>query len=218
MRKRLLLVWGVMALLAVSLIYYRFTSSDNFVNIDVHGFYWSGENEGEMVEVRSSSPTQGSPPIPPFNRFSLARGIDEVTNRYKKTPLLPTRLPREMKFADVYIGPDVIICFSDRAVTDFRWANISIEISPSSAASATYSPEQLRKALEETNGTLIQIGDIWVSMIERAHSGFPEVDEAFGPFPLAWFWKDGLYYVMGVTPPLTPQDLTKIIESMKPLS
>ena len=53
-----------------------------------------------------------------------------------------------------------------------------------------------------------------VVLIEKAHFGYPEVEEAFGPSPLAYFYKDGLYYMVGVTAPLTPQDLIKIIESM----
>lgn len=215
MRKRLLFVFLLVVLVALS-AYHFYKPAGTPSKIDVHNFDWSGEYEGEIVEVKKSDwPTSViGPVIPPFRRFSLAKGIDEVIQRYQQAPLLPTWLPEGMRYADVYIGPVVIICYSDREVEDFRFANITIEISPSSYR--VPSPEDLNRTLRHGE-KLIQVGNIWVELVEKAHFGYPEVEEAFGPSPLAWFSKDGIYYMVGVKSPLTPQDLIKIIENMTTL-
>lgn len=215
MSKRLLFVFLLIVLVALS-AYNFYKPAGPRSKIDVDSFDWSGAYEGEIVEVEKPDwPTSViGPVIPLFRRFSLARGIDEVIQRYHQSPLLPAWLPEGIRYADVYIGPVVIICYSDREVKDFRFANITIEISPASYREPT--PDEFGKFLTPEEN-LIQIGDIWVVLTEKAHFGYPEVEEVFGPSPHAYFTLNGLYYQVGVKSPLTSQDLIKIIENMTTL-
>jgi len=187
-------------------------------------FEYGGDIEGETIEIKKlGSPekptTATSPPYPPFKRYSLTSGIQAVLNEYGEVPLLPTWFPEEMKFADVYMGPVTIISFSDRKVSDFRFANITIQVklypNPPSL-------DELNKSVEygkqqgNNDLNLVQIGDTWVVLSEKAGLGDPEVEAMFGPSPLAWFFKDNYYYIICVKSPLTPQDMIKILESLKP--
>lgn len=172
-------------------------------NTDVHSLAWSGEYEGEVVEVKYTGPGIG-PMTPPFNRFSLARGIEEFKRIFGRPPLLPTLLPENIKYVDVYIGGSVvIISFNDKEAESFEESKISIEISYNPKPP---SPDDLRKCLKEPDEKLLQIGDMWVWLKEKA----------WGQIPFALFFKDDLYYTIAAWPPITAQDLIKIIESMKP--
>jgi len=78
-------------------------NSTTLCKADLTNFDWSGQNEGETVLVKD--PSSSFMYTPPFNRFSLTRGIDEATRRLGgRIPELPTLLPEGIKFADVYVG------------------------------------------------------------------------------------------------------------------
>ena len=186
------------------------------INIDVGKFMYSGREEGEVVQVNPELNTTATvPPIPPFQRYSLGKGIEEAIRVFGKAPLLPKWLPESMKYAEVYIGPVVLICFSDRVVSDFTFDNISIEVTGDTNPPSVeeLKKEELSWRTYGWNLKLIQVGDIWITFSEKASLG-PYGDEIFGPSPLAIFWTGNLYYIMSAGSPLTPQDLIKIIESM----
>lgn len=193
----------------------------NSVNIDVGDFKYGGGEEGEVVQpVHLTDILAPIPPYPPFNRYSLDRGVEEAVKTLGKAPMLPEWLPEGMRYAEVYTGPPVvIICFSDRAIKDFRYANVSIEVSVDNNPPSLETLRTLEESWREqgSDHKLVQVGDLWIVLCEKASPG-PDRAKIFGPSPspLAWFWKDNLYYIVGVGQPLTTQDLLKIIESMNP--
>lgn len=55
-----------------------------------------------------------------------------------------------MEYAEVYTGPPaVIICFSDRAIKDFRYANISIEVNVDNNPPSLEAPRMLEESWRE---------------------------------------------------------------------
>ena len=176
---------------------------------------YSGKEEGEIINVEPRYPEGVSGiPIPPFKRYSLLRGLEEFSKKYGRLPRLPAWLPQYIKYASVYMGPVAIFCFSDEPEKDFRFGKVIIEVS---YASGEPSFQELREEVEDNPRLkLLKIDDTWIILCEKAYVGDLDVEEKFGveTIPLAWFFRNGFYYSIAVNPPLTSQDLIKIIENM----
>ncbi|MCD6369759.1 MAG: hypothetical protein J7L38_08210 [Thermoproteales archaeon] len=179
----------------------------------IEDFIYEGK-EGEVVEINPKFPkgVRGVF-IPPFKRFSLAKGVEEILKIFNgNLPLFPRWLPERMKYASVFIGPVIVICFSDRFMVpekEFMFANVSIEVTRMDAP-----PEMLLMAPHR--GRILKIDSTWVVLATNASTGFWEVENVLGerPLHLAYFIKDGFHYLVSIEKPLTPQDLLRIVESM----
>lgn len=109
-KKCLLMVLAV-AILTAFLAYSLFKHAENgmFKSVDLISFCWSGQNEGETIAIESTGSNWTEMATPPFYRFSLARGIEGAAKRLHNVPLIPTLLPEGIRYADVYVGPNVTI-------------------------------------------------------------------------------------------------------------
>lgn len=166
---------------------------------------WSGQKEGEKVTLLQSE----GPHVPyPFTRYSLEQGLNVTLNKLKGTvPLLPTLLPANIAYADVYIGPVVIIAWSSNAAADYRSSIIRVEITLNKRATPT--DEQLNTTMLPGD-ELFRMSDTFGFIDEDARTGWG--DSAV----IASFYNGNLHYVMTASPPVTKQDLLNVIQSMKP--
>jgi len=212
--KRFLAIILLVVIVAVAgyLVYIHLSSPPIHLNSTLSRLKYGGAKEGETIEVRPRFKGAGIV-IPPFKRYSLQRGLEEIAKKYGVMPKLPHWLPEGMTYAEVYIGPTDMICFSDRKVENFLFANITFEVKYGVPQPRL---EDIKKTIDPDQKQLIQVRNIWVVLIPKAHSGYLDVEEAFGPSPFAYFWDDGFYYMVSARSPLTTQDLIKIIESMEP--
>ena len=177
---------------------------------------YSGREEGEVVEIRPRYPKEivSGIPIPPFKRYSIPKGLEVFLKIYGRLPRLPSWLPPYIKYASMYIGPEAVFCFSEEPEKDFRLGNVIIGVT---RIYGEPSPQELKSVVEDNPRLkLLKIDDTWIILCEKAYIGDLDVEEKFGVerTPLAWFFKDGFRYSIAVYPPLTTQDLIKIIESM----
>jgi hypothetical protein len=180
-------------------------SSTKLRNVDLADFRWSGQNEGETVLVKD--PPESLMYTPPFKRFSLCRGIDEAAKRLGGAiPEVPTILPEGIGFADVYVGPDVMISYSYHGAENFRTDNITIEISR--APSRIPTVEERRLSLLPTE-ELVLAGDKWALITGRAFGCNGQLIVS------ATFFHGNLTYAIGAEPQLTKQDVISMIESMR---
>lgn len=185
-------------------------SGTNFSQVNLSALHWSGQIEGETVnrQTANSSSVRGMV-IPPFSRYSLAMGLEEAAKRLGGKPLIPTLLPDGMTYSDVYIGPVVDICFSYNKTEDPTTVDIVIEISRGYMIPTL---EEQKNAVSNLTGVrMVQAGDIWVSIADRyVHDSATGLSWAEG-----YFFHESFYYAMSIKYPLTNQDLTTIIGSMK---
>lgn len=185
-------------------------SGVKFGAVDVTAFQWSGQIEGETVSMRTeSSGSVRGMYVPSFSRYSLAVGLVEAAKKLGGTPLLPTLLPDGMTCSDVYIGPVVDICFSYDKTKGPSSSDIVIEISR--PAGIPTLEEQNHAVSNLTGLRLIQTGDIWVTISDTYYHD-PGTGVSWAP---AYFFHDSFYYIMNAKYPLTNQDLTTIIGSMR---
>lgn len=185
-------------------------SNIKFSAVDVTAFQWSGQIEGETVnrQAQNSSSVRGMY-IPPFSRYSLSTGLEEAAKLLGGKPSIPTRLPDGMIYSDVYIGPVVDICFSYNESQDPLFSNVIIEISrPLTIPSLE---EQKSNKSNLTGVRTVQAGDIWVSIQDKYYND-SEIGASWTP---GYFYDENFYYAMNVKYPLTNQDLTTIIASMR---
>jgi len=227
MRKRIsifLLVVGLYIAILIGFMYAPLNSSANR-----YDFLYGGETEGETIQITMNADSIVSTPvIPSFTRFSLSNGIAEVANGCGKILSVPKWLPKGMVYADVYIGGGaVIIAFSDSKTADFTSAKITIEAviydNPPSEATIEkeyeyekqHPQEEAFVTVTDPSGntcnfslgktypkTFFDVGNVHITLIAESEP------------PIAYFWKDGIYYLVGVRPPLTSQDLVEIIKNM----
>ncbi|MBS7635091.1 hypothetical protein KEJ34_06345 [Candidatus Bathyarchaeota archaeon] len=206
---------GIIVPVAINII--LLSEPVNKINFRIGNYYYyefkyGGSADGETIIIREEAPSDPEhpisiPPYPPFVRYSLATGINVILDECGRIPLLlPTWLPEGMKYADVYIGPVIIIIFSYEKVEDFRFAEFGIQIKRVRSRGL----EELNKTVEyarkegDNDIELMKIGEIWAVVVGRVN--------------MAWFFKDDYYYIVGVKAPLTLQDMIKIIESLKPIT
>lgn len=224
MRRRILIFMMLIliVLLIVPLTLLQLYSYPTSEPLELSNLSWSGSVEGETVipvVKKLNFGLQHCPPYPPFKRYSLVKGIDEIRTGWCEEPYLPTWLPRDIRYADVYIASVAIIAFGDIEMEDFRYAKVVIQF-----VGPTLEPGVRRESIEdyrrmvEGSGDLgsvkkvIRVGDIWVDLAIDA----PVPEGPYERCHFASFWIEGNYYIVTVNPPLTPEDLLKIIESMKP--
>jgi hypothetical protein len=186
-------------------------SITSLVQTDTRSLGWSGEHEGELVEV--TAPETGSgfrPPYPPFARYSFAAGIDEGTKRFGKSPLLPALLPKATRYADVYVGPVVMISYSYEKARDFRDSAINIQVTVGPRQVPTREEEEQALNSDLTSGErLIDVGNTWIATFEKAQG-----DNIGETVRLAFFFHGGLYYIVRAEPNLAMQDFIGVLESM----
>lgn len=210
---------SVVSVALVASLFYEFASVP--ARINVGNFQYGGSKEGEKVEISGSAyPSSVSAPGITYGgeRYSLPTGVEKVMQAWRRVLMLPTWLPGNLTYADVYIGSTVIIAYSDRRLPDWRFTSVSMELvldpNPPSL-------DELREVIgNDTTTRLVEVGDLgWVVIGEKRYSGWIE-EEALGPraLTLSTFWKDGIAYHIGVLNPLTPEDLLKVLESMKPVA
>jgi hypothetical protein len=160
-----LLLTMVFALSSVFTLF-RPATSIAFTKTDTMSFLWSGKTEGETIVAVSDEPSSTlTPPAPSFSRFPLDTGINEARKSFGSF-LLPALLPQNMRYADVYLGPVVIVVYGETRSEDYRSGMIGIEIAPGPYREP--SVEELRQYLLP-GLKLIQIGDIWVTLNDQAH-------------------------------------------------
>jgi len=133
-----------------------------------------------------------------------------------------------MVYADVYIGGGVVITtFSDSKTVDFTSAKITIQAvvyeNPPSEATILQEYEFEKQHPQEDIVVTVTdpSGNIYNSTIGRTYpKTFFDVGNihitliAESQPPIAYFWKNGIYYLVGVRSPLTSQDLIDIVKSM----
>lgn len=220
-----LVIVGLYVAILIGFVYLPLNTS-----VNKYDFLYDGETEGEKVQItiqtdENAFVTQRGIAFPPFTRFSLSKGLMEVAKGYGKILSLPKWISEGMVYADVYIGPVIIITFSDKKTEDFRSAEISIEAAifgnPPNEATIEREYEDMKQHAADNNSITIRdssgnidivtlntttpmffdVGNIHVTLVE----GYP---------PIAYFWKNSVYYIVSAKPPLTSQDLMEIVKSM----
>jgi len=220
MRRHILIVVALILIIVVifSLLYFP----SKHETLSLLKLSWSGRVEGEIVTLvvrKLNFGIESLPGYPPFERFSLVRGIEEIRSRWCEEPYLPTWLPEDIRYADVYIHSIAIIAFGDREMESFLYSKVTIQF-----VGPRLEPKERRENIEEYKRTVegpgalgsirkaIKVGDIWVDLAINA----PVPAGPYERCHFALFWIEGNYYIVTVKPPLTPEDLLKIIRSMKP--
>jgi hypothetical protein len=213
LRKRWLLPL-ISIVLAVVVSAFYFSSSGNpvvskttFTNVNRNNLQWSGQNEGETVNIEPDyqEGIRGIQ-VPPFYRYSLVEGLNKATERLGVV-LVPTLLPEGIAYSDVYIGPVVDLCFSYNKTQDPSYADIVIEIS---RVSVVPSVDDMRTNLSP-GFQLVQAEDKWVKIFNNYH-----YDASTGQsWAFGYFYYGNLYYTVDAKYPLTNQDLATIIGNMK---
>jgi len=169
------------------------------------------------VEETHSHPAYPAPLHKVAKRITLKELID-VADTHDIDLYLPTKMPDNISLAAIYYKPPVIILsYCDREVTNYRYDNVTIEIS---MWPHTPPPiEELEKISEKDpdNLKVLNINGARGILIEKARWGNPELQELYGPSPYAYFWLGNHYYTISATPPITSDQLIEIIKSMKPL-
>jgi hypothetical protein len=174
------------------------------VSINTDKLLWSGQEEGETVAI-----TQNVVPTSPSKRYSLDVGLSESSKLLNgSVPLLPTLLPENTKYADVYVGPVVIIAYSSDPAADFRSSIIRFAVTLNNRGTPT--TEQLN-AIMRTGDELFRYGDIFGFVDPNATTGWND-----GKVVIATFYIGNLHYIMTASPPVAKDDVLSVIQSMKP--
>jgi hypothetical protein len=212
LRERWLLILVSIVLAFVVSAFY-FSSSGNpvvskttFTNVNRNYLLWSGQHEGETVNIEPDyqEGIRGIQ-VPPFYRYSLVEGLNKATERLGVV-LVPTLLPEGIAYSDVYIGPVVDLCFSYNKTQDPSYADIVIEIG---RVSVVPSVDDMRTNL--SGFQLVQVEDKWVKIFNNYH-----YDASTGQsWAFGYFFYGNLQYLVNAKYPLTNQDLTTIIGNMK---
>ncbi|MEM2088456.1 MAG: hypothetical protein QXF52_07285 [Thermoproteota archaeon] len=159
--------------------------------------------------------------IIPLEKVTEKLTLEQLISRLKEINAsisLPTWMPESLKLTMIYYKPPVIVLvYSDRGVTDYRYANVTIEISL-----WYYSPptkEELEGIASKSDIEVVNVKGIWVKIIKNTRKGFPELKPPYNTGTVADFiYSDKHSYLFGVLPPLATRDLIRIIESMQVIS
>lgn len=180
-------------------------------------------SQEERGPTSSSVPSSGPEISLPAPFYYIAERItfDELTDLAKNRSLniyLPTWMPGHIRLTTIYYsGGLIMLSYSDRGITDYRYDNVTIQISV--LYQRIPSPAELERIAEESPDTkALDVDGVCVVLNEKACWGDPELEELYGPSPFAYFWRDNHYYMVSVTPPITSDQLVEIIRNMKPLT
>jgi len=168
-------------------------------------------------EEAHNHPAYPAPLYKVAKKITLKELID-VADAHDIDLYLPTKMPDNISLVAIYYKPPVIILsYCDREMTDYRYDNVTIEISMRPHTPPTL--EELKKIAEKDpdNLKVLNINGARGILIEKARWGNPELQELYGPSPYAYFWLGNHYYTISATPPITSDQLIEIIKSMKPL-
>ncbi|MGQ9597355.1 MAG: hypothetical protein ACUVQY_03435 [Thermoproteota archaeon] len=157
----------------------------------------------------------------PIEKIAEKLTLDQLATRLKEINAsisLPTWMPGSLKLTMIYYKlPVMVLVYSDSGVTDYRYANVTIETSL-----WYYNPptkEELEEVTSKSGGKVANVKGNWVLLMENVRKGFPELKPPYNTGTIADFvYNDKHSYLIGVLPPLTAQDLIRIIESMQTVS
>jgi len=169
-----------------------------------------------MAEAHSH-PAYPAPLYKVAKRITLKELID-VANAHGIDLYLPTKMPDNISLEAIYYKPPVImLSYCDREVTDYRYDNVTIQISM--WLHTPPSLEDLKKIAEKDpdNLKVLDVNGAMGILIEKARWGNPELQEMYGSSPYAYFWLGDHYNTISATPPITSDQLIEIKRSMKPL-
>lgn len=182
-------------------------------------FYISSENNlsppYQVNKGPGPGPVKGPAPFPgvkvPFEVVVRSWSIRNVTL------FLPTFLPNGLKPTAAYavisngkVGNIAIFVYSNKGLDKIENAELTIEVYPS---------EDLPFDFKSTKGGVFTTINGWkVYYKEEAPVGHEEYQQLYGPYArLISVYINGMNYLYRGAPPLTIQDMIKIVESMKPM-
>ena len=182
--------------------------------------------KGEYIPPISPSYPPGviGPALPPFRKFSLEDGIKIVSLITGKEPMIPKWVPEDLKYSAAFLLDSplpralVIVCYDDKPISHFHGKEmIQISMQISTHHGKVPDPEYLKRRVEEEQKRgkpveLLKIGEIYVRICKKARYLAPNGTTI--RIPIATFWDDTYIYYVGVRPPLTVEDLIKVVESM----
>jgi len=165
----------------------------------------------------------------PIEKIAEKLTLEQLIARLKEINAsisLPTWMPKGFKLTMIYYKPPVILLvYSDRGITDYKYANVTIEVSLWYYGPPT--KEELEDIASRSNNDMharankvvtkvVSVKNTWVLLTENARVGFPGLKPPYNIVTLADFiYSDKHHYEITILPPLTTQDLINIIESMQ---
>ncbi|MBS7638292.1 hypothetical protein KEJ49_05340 [Candidatus Bathyarchaeota archaeon] len=182
-------------------------------------FYISSENNlsppYQVNKGPGPGPVKGPAPFPgvkvPFEVVVRAWSIRNITL------FLPTFLPHDLKPTAAYvlidkngnIGNVAIFLYSNKSHDRIETAELTIEVYP--AEDLPFDPKSTK------GGVFTTIGGWKVYYKEEAPVTWEEYQQLYGSYArLISIYINGLNYLYRGAPPLTIQDMIKIVESMQP--
>ncbi|MEM3069922.1 MAG: hypothetical protein QW638_03320 [Candidatus Bathyarchaeia archaeon] len=175
-------------------------------------FYISSENS-------STPPYQVVKPPAPFPGVKVPfEVVARAWSARNITLFLPTILPNGLKPIAAYvvidksgnIGNVAIFLYSNKSRDRIETAELAIEVYP--AEDLPFDPKSTK------GGVFTTINGWKVYYNEEAFVGHEEYQQLYGPYArLISVYINGRNYLYGGAPPLTIQDMIKIVESMKPM-
>ena len=183
------------------------------------------ERNPTPLTSQSSDKTTTRGPVP-FYKIAERITFDELVDFVKNgnfTVYLPTWMPGQIRLRAIYhSGHLVMLSYSEGEITDYRYDNVTIEISLwhyriPSKDELEQLVERLNKRLGVNRAKVLDVNGVRGVLDEAAPWGDPELQELYGPSPYAYFWYQNHYYAVSCTPPITTDQLVEIIKSMRPL-
>lgn len=164
-------------------------------------------------------PSPVSYPVPLYKaaeKITLSELIN-ISKTHNITLYLPTKMPGNIKLVAIYYKPPVVLLsYSDREAPDYRYDNVTIEISIWPSAVPSFGELNL-SVKNVTDSRVFSINGARGVLVEHAPWGDPELQKLYGPSPFAFFWIEGHYYIISASPPITGAQLLEIIGSLRPL-
>ncbi len=157
----------------------------------------------------------------PLDFYGTSREVSltemvEVASKFNMSVYLPSELPNNLKHTTIYLkdSPFVaIIVFSAESNKDYKTAELTIQISPSSSP-PTYN-QLISQAENNEYETVLEIKGNPVLINEKAYSGGEEkFKEKYGDYILLVLaWIDGMRYTI-CCPTLMTDEAIQLVEDM----
>jgi len=120
--------------------------------------------------------------IVPFYKIAEKITLNElidVANTYDLNLYLPTKMPVDITLVAIYYKPPLImLSYSDKEVTDYRYDKVTIEVSMMSQVAPSLEELELT-AEKDPNNQVFSINSAKGILIERARWGDPELQELY---------------------------------------